>query len=243
MDIIFLTILGLIFGSFLNVLIYRLPLNISIIKPLISTCPVCNHQIKWYENIPVISYLLLKGKCSNCNNNISIIYPLVEIITAITTVLIYYKNLYIIDFTFIISIFYILIVLSFIDLKYKEVPGYLLIIILIPVIFVGNIIDMLIFTGGAYLLNILITFYIQNIKAKLTNNKDLKTQIAMGEADIPIIGVMGGLLGLKLGFVAMVIAAISALLFAIYNLFIKQEIETPFIPFLTLGLFITYISF
>jgi leader peptidase (prepilin peptidase)/N-methyltransferase len=54
---------------------------------------------------------------------------------------------------------------------------------------------------------------------------------------------MGGLLGLKLGFVAMVIAAISALLFAIYNLFIKQEIETPFIPFLTLGLFITYISF
>jgi len=235
-------LVGLVFGSFLNVLIHRLPLAISLVNPVGSACPYCDHRIKWYENIPVFSYLFLKRKCSNCFESISIIYPIVEIITAIVTLTIYLNFLWNWELIAIIALFYTLIVLSFIDLKYRAVPDYLLIIAVILAIIVGDIISVLIFTGGLVLLELIITFYIQNIKAKITGNKELETQRALGEGDMPIAGVIGGLLGIQLGVSAVFLAALLALLPAIYNLFSKKEIETAFIPFLSLGLFITLFS-
>ncbi|MDB4026150.1 prepilin peptidase [Candidatus Thioglobus sp.] len=244
MMIIYLIILliGLVFGSFLNVLIHRLPLSISLVNPVGSACPHCNNGIKWYENIPVFSYLALKGRCSNCSESISIIYPIVEIITALVTLTIYLNFMLNWELIAIIALFYTLIVLSFIDLKYRAVPDYLLIIAVILAIVVGDIISVLIFTGGLLLLELIITFYIQNIKAKITGNKELETQRALGEGDMPIAGVIGGLLGIQLGVSAIFLAALLALLPAIYNLFSKKEIETAFIPFLSLGLFITLFS-
>ena len=242
--IIYLIILliGLVFGSFLNVLIHRLPLSISLVNPVGSACPHCNNGIKWYENIPVFSYLALKGRCSNCSESISIIYPIVEIITALVTLTIYLNFLLNWELIAIIALFYTLIVLSFIDLKYRAVPDYLLIIAVILAVVVGDIISVLMFTGGLFLLELIITFYIQNIKAKITGNKELETQRALGEGDMPIAGVIGGLLGIQLGVSAIFLAALLALLPAIYNLFSKKEIETAFIPFLSLGLFITLFS-
>ena len=235
-------LIGLVFGSFLNVLIHRLPLSISLVKPIGSACPNCSYGIKWYENIPVVSYLFLKGKCSNCSESISIVYPFVELITAVVTLVIYTNFLLNWDFLAIIALFYTLIVLSFIDLKYREVPDYLLIIVVALTLIVGDLINLLIFTGGLFLLELAITFYIQNIKAKITKNKELETQRALGEGDMPIAGVIGGLLGVQLGISAIFLAALLALLPAIYNLFSKKEIETAFIPFLSLGLFISLIS-
>ena len=235
-------IIGLIFGSFLNVLIYRLPLEISLFKPLGSTCTHCNYRIKWYENIPVFSYLFLKGKCSNCSKPISIVYPLVELITALVTLLLYMNYWLNWELIVTIALFYTLIVLSLIDLKYKAVPDYLLIIAVILTIIIGDLKNLLIFAGGFALLELVITFYIQKVKAKITKNKDLETQSALGEGDIPIAGVIGGLLGVHLGISAIFLATLLALLPAIYNLILKKEIETPFIPFLSLGLFITLIS-
>ena len=235
-------LIGLVFGSFLNVLIHRLPLSISLVNPVGSACPHCNNGIKWYENIPVFSYLALKGRCSNCSESISIIYPIVEIITALVTLTIYLNFLLNWELIAIIALFYTLIVLSFIDLKYRAVPDYLLIIAVILAIVVGDIISVLIFTGGLLLLELIITFYIQNIKAKITGNKELETQRALGEGDMPIAGVIGGLLGIQLGVSAIFLAALLALLPAIYNLLSKKEIETAFIPFLSLGLFITLFS-
>ena len=235
-------LIGLVFGSFLNVLIHRLPLSISLFKPLGSACPHCSYGIKWYENIPVLSYLFLKGKCSNCSASISKIYPLVEIITAIVTLVIYLNFIPNWEMLAIVALFYTLIVLSFIDLKYREVPDYLLIIVVVLTIVVGDLINLLIFTGGLLLLELTITFYIQNIKAKITKNKELETQRALGEGDMPIAGVIGGLLGIQLGISAIFLAALLALLPAIYNLFSKKEIETAFIPFLSLGLFISLFS-
>jgi len=107
---------------------------------------------------------------------------------------------------------------------------------------VGDLIYVLLFTGGFFILELTLTFYIQNIKSRLTKNKELETQRALGEGDMPIAGVIGGLLGLHLGVSAIFLAAILALVPAIYNLFSKKEIETAFIPFLSLGLFITLIS-
>ena len=223
-------------------LIHRLPSGISLFKPLGSTCIHCKHSIKWHENIPVFSYLFLKGKCSNCSKPISIVYPLVELTTALVTLLLYMNYSPNWELIVTIALFYTLIVLSFIDLKYKAVPDYLLIIAVILAVIVGDLIDILIFAGGFVLLELVITFYIQNIKAKITKNKDLETQSALGEGDIPIAGVIGGLLGLHLGISAIFLAAMLGLLMSIYNLLSKKEIETPFIPFLSLGLFITFIT-
>ena len=235
-------IIGLIFGSFLNVLIHRLPLGISLFKPLGSSCTHCNYRIKWYENLPIVSYLFLKGKCSNCSNPISIAYPLVELTTALVTLLLYMNYWLNWELIVTIALFYTLIVLSLIDLKYKAVPDYLLIVTVILAILVGDLMYILIFAGGFALLELAITFYIQNVKAKITKNKELETQSALGEGDIPIAGVIGGLLGLHLGISAIFLATLIGLLLSIYNLLYKKEIETPFIPFLSLGLFITFIS-
>jgi leader peptidase (prepilin peptidase)/N-methyltransferase len=235
-------IAGLIFGSFLNVLIHRLPLGISLFKPVGSECPHCQHAIKWYENIPVASYLFLKGKCSNCDGHISIVYPIVELTTGVVTVLLYSHQWFNLELLMTIALFYTLIVLSFIDFKYKAVPDYLLIIVVLLTLILGDWKDALIFMGGFVLLELILTFYIQTIKAKITKNKDLENQRALGEGDIPIAGVIGGLLGIQLGVSAIFLAAILALFPAIYGLVRKQEIETPFIPFLSLGLFITFIT-
>ena len=234
--------IGLIFGSFLNVLTYRIPLGISLFNPIGSECPHCQHKIKWYENIPVFSYLFLRGKCSNCSERISIIYPVVELTTGVVTVLLYNHQWLDLDLILTIVLFYTLIVLSFIDFKFKAVPDYLLIVVVILTLMVGDWKNALIFMGGFVLLELILTFYIQTIKAKITKNKELENQRALGEGDIPIAGAIGGLLGIHLGISAIFLGAILALIPAVYGLVVKKEIETPFIPFLSLGLFITLIT-
>jgi leader peptidase (prepilin peptidase)/N-methyltransferase len=83
--------IGLLIGSFLNVCIYRIPKGENIAFPA-SHCPNCNHKIKWYENIPVLSYvLLLRGRCSQCKTHISIQYPIVEAITGILFYIFYMR--------------------------------------------------------------------------------------------------------------------------------------------------------
>jgi len=241
-------IIGLIFGSFLNMLIYRLPLGISLFNPKRSICPGCNYQIKFYENIPLLSYLFLKGKCSSCKNRISIIYPIVEFLTAIITVILFLKFGFSAELLMVTLLFYSLIILSFIDFKFKAVPDYLLIISLLITIFyilnykIENIITLFIFAGGIVILELFVTFYIQNIKSKILKDDSLKTQRAIGEGDIPIIAIIGGMLGSELGMLAIFLSAIFAIIPSIINNFIKNDIETPFIPFLTMGLFVVYIN-
>jgi leader peptidase (prepilin peptidase) / N-methyltransferase len=81
MAYVFIALFGLAFGSFLNVCIARLPLGLSVVRPR-SECPRCHHAIRWYDNIPLLSYLLLRGRCRDCGEPISLIYPVVEIGTA-----------------------------------------------------------------------------------------------------------------------------------------------------------------
>lgn len=80
---VFSALFGLVLGSFLNVVIYRLPRHESLVKPG-SHCPRCGTAIHWYQNIPVVSWLVLRGRCRSCNEPISIRYPLVEALTGIT---------------------------------------------------------------------------------------------------------------------------------------------------------------
>jgi len=144
-------------------------------------------------------------------------------------------------------VFYLLIVLSFIDFKYKAVPDYLLVFIFISALFAVNndfvsaFTNGLIFAGAFIMLDFLLTFYIQNIKYKLTKNEDLKHQKALGEGDIPIVFVIGMILGIKAGFTAIFLGALSAIIPSLYNILFKKEIETPFIPYLSFGFFIEFI--
>src|SRR5665647_1805552 len=86
----FVFVFGLIVGSFLNVCICRLPKNESIVSPP-SHCPGCSYLIRWYDNIPLLSYLLLRGKCRGCGAHISLQYPLVELLNAVLTLLLFLR--------------------------------------------------------------------------------------------------------------------------------------------------------
>lgn len=242
----FLFILGAAFGSFLNVVIIRTNSNKSIIKPCSQTL-CCKKNIKFYHNIPILSYILLRGKCAYCKESFSINYFFVELIAAICTVLIVYKNGFTYESLFLIGLFYNLIVLSFIDFKFKAVPDYFLLsaLVLAFIASYDNIIESFtnafLFAGAISLLSFVLTFYIQNIKVRFTKNDDLKTQEALGEGDIPIIAIIGIILGVKAGLVAIFLASILAILPSIYSNIKKNDLQTPFIPFLSLGMFLEFI--
>jgi leader peptidase (prepilin peptidase) / N-methyltransferase len=242
---LFSFIFGACIGSFLNVLILRLPLNESLITAR-SHCPKCNHLIYWHHNIPLVSYLFLRGKCFYCKAKISFLYFFVELISGILTLALFMKLGISEEFLFMSLLSYILITLCFIDLKYKAVPDYLLLIVFVLSFFTTNfsIIEAFknafLFAGALVLLNFLITFYIQNIKSKILKDESLKTQEALGEGDIPIIAMIGIILGINSGLIAIFLAAFFAIIPAIYSHFVKKDIQTPFIPYLVLGFFSEY---
>ncbi len=117
-------IFGSIFGSFINVLIYRLPLEMDFVFKG-SFCPKCGVPIKWYHNIPIFSYIFLKGRCYYCKQPISIQYPIVEFISGIIFGLLYLKFGITWDF-FVLCMFYIISVpVIVIDFKYQIIPNEL----------------------------------------------------------------------------------------------------------------------
>jgi len=124
-------VVGAVFGSFGNVLIYRLPKGMSIVSPP-SHCPVCGNPVAWYDNIPILSYLILGGKCRHCKTPISLRYPVVELQGAVlsTTAFVYAAEgpwpllsvetgiVWLLYFAF----FFSLLIITFVDLEYLEVP-------------------------------------------------------------------------------------------------------------------------
>ena len=119
--------LGLVVGSFLNVCIHRIPEGISIVWPA-SKCAYCSKRIVWYDNIPVLSYLFLRGKCRHCQRKISAQYPIVEFLTGIVFLLLFRSVLIVSGGSICAYIFYIifccfLIVGSFVDLRLHIIPN------------------------------------------------------------------------------------------------------------------------
>ena len=228
---LFLFILGSAIGSFLNVVIYRVPLGKSIINPP-SSCPKCGARIKPWHNIPIFGWIILGGKCANCKQPISIRYPIIEFLTGILAVVIFYKLqkldiFYAIDF----SVFATLLALSMIDFDYKAVPDSLNLLALTLSFFsspqiITNITNALIMMG---LLSI-IRFYVSFIIKKE----------ALGEGDIIVAGTMGALLGVKLSLIAVFIASSIAIGPSIYNRIKNNDTQLPFIPFLALATFIVW---
>ncbi|MDD5406875.1 MAG: prepilin peptidase [Sulfurovaceae bacterium] len=219
-------ILGIIIGSFLNVVIYRIPLDKNIAFPA-SHCPACQTPLKWWQNIPIISWIFLKGKCYFCNAPISKRYPIVELITGILFLIIYFKVGLVWYLPFIFASFASLLALSIIDIDHMAVPDSVnfaaLFFALITPDFIHSIFFAFMAAVGLYL-------------ARLLASKLAKKE-AMGEADIIVAGTMGALLGFPLFFIAIFLSAILAFIPS----FIYREKGVPFVPFLSLGTLIIYI--
>ena len=236
-EIILLAFIGLSVGSFLNVVIIRVPKGEGISLPA-SHCVTCKHPLRWYHNIPLFSWLLLGGKCAFCKKKISIQYPIVEILTA----LIFVSTLIKVDTIFSAlaysTLFSMLLALSVIDLKYKAVPdsislpAFLLSIFIIDFgaisilgDFLSSLNASLVLAGGFALLRMIMSWIIK--------------KEAMGEADIIIVGIIGATVGIELGLTAIYISALIAIL--AFMIVSKKGYELPFIPFLTLGLYLTWL--
>jgi len=221
---------GLLFGSFLNVLILRIPKDKSIVFPG-SHCPKCNTKLKWWHNIPVVSWLILKGQCYFCQEKISPQYPAIEILSTIIFTLAYRKvgN---IPYSIVTGlVFALLLGLSVIDLRYKAVPDSLNLSALTLAIFASpffltNIVNALLFAGAFSLLRFYVSYFVK--------------KEALGEADIMIAATIGAMVGLKLGAVAIFLSAVIAL--PVFIIIREKDFEVPFIPFLALALFVVYMG-
>ncbi len=118
---VFVTLIGLVVGSFLNVCIYRLPHGLSVVHPG-SRCPSCKTPIRWYRNIPVLSWLVLRGRCSACRAGISVRYPIVETLTAALTLWIWLRYGLSAEFAVAVPFAWAMIVLFFTDLDTQLLP-------------------------------------------------------------------------------------------------------------------------
>ncbi|AEA33580.1 prepilin peptidase [Hippea maritima] len=183
-------IFGLIIGSFLNVCIYRIPLGKSIVWPA-SFCPNCKQKIRWHDNIPVVSFILLKGRCRYCKSKISPIYPVVELLTGLLTLFVFMRFGLSLDGVFYLVFVYSLIVASFVDLKHYIIPDR----ISLGLIAVGLVFGYIRgdFLGSLYgFLAGFFGLYIMAIIGSWVFKKE-----AMGGGDIKLLGGIGAFLGIK----------------------------------------------
>ncbi len=230
---------GLIIGSFLNVCIYRIPIGKSIVYPP-SSCPNCNTRIKWYDNIPVLSYIALGGRCRNCKSKISFIYPAVELLTGILSLLIFLKYGLSIQTGAFLVFSYALIVGSFIDIKYYIIPDRISIgLIVVGIAFsyflpIGIKNSLLGAVGGFLLL------YFVAILGQIVFKKE-----AMGGGDIKLLSGIGAFIGIKGILFTLFFASFLGSIVGVFLILIgKKEITSklPFGPYLSLSA-ICYIFF
>jgi leader peptidase (prepilin peptidase)/N-methyltransferase len=240
-ELIFVFIIGAAIGSFMNVLILRTPRDENVSFPA-SHCMSCNTPLRAWHNIPIFSWLFLRGKCAFCGEKISIQYPLIEALSGLIFLFSAMKLGISVQGFGVALTFNLLLALSVIDYRYKMVPDSInlsaLTIAMISATSLGqlgyNVSNALLFAGGFTLLR----FYLSYL---------LKKE-AMGEADIMIAATMGALLGVKLGLVAIFAGAVLALPALLLTQGESEDSkQLPFIPFLAMGcwivlMFDTYVS-
>ncbi|HOK23238.1 MAG TPA: prepilin peptidase [Candidatus Hydrothermia bacterium] len=231
---IFFFILGTVVGSFLNVIIYRIPKGMSIVKPG-SHCPNCGTPIRFYDNIPIISYIILKGKCRTCGSRISPVYPIVEGLTGLVFLSIFIKFHWsipiVIKYLILSSL---LIAISLIDFQEKVIPD----ILTIPWIGVGLLATLLI--KDLPILQVLLSTVISGFFLwilRVIFSKLILKREALGEGDIFLIMLIGSFAGLWGVYLSLLLGSIIAL---VAHLIFPDKLkgEIPFGPFLSMGAFI-----
>lgn len=233
-------ILGLIVGSFANVCIYRLPRQINIVYPA-SACVSCGKPIRFYDNIPFVSYLILRGRCRHCNEPISLRYPLVELLNTALYLLAYLRFGFDYSLLAIMPFLTALLVITFIDLEFQIIPDS----ITLPGILIGMIFAVFLFpdpfeelqkTG---LTNSLIGLFVGGglffLIAVLSRG-------GMGGGDIKMMAMIGALMGWKAVLLTTMIGSLAGSVVGIGLMIIKgkdRKTKIPFGPFLALGAVMT----
>jgi len=229
--LVWIGLFGLIIGSFLNVLIHRLPRQVPFLKGR-SVCPHCNAQLKWYHNIPVLSFALLGGRCAFCRGRISYRYPAVEIINALFYVYFYWQFGFSLNFGIFAFLASVLLVIFFIDLDFQMIPDIItlpgialgLAVSLLPggIDPVGALIGLLVGGGALYLIAMLGDW--------------LFKKESMGGGDVKMAAMLGAFLGWQkiiLIFISSaVIGLIVSLVIMIFSAQVRETRVVPFGPFL-----------
>jgi leader peptidase (prepilin peptidase) / N-methyltransferase len=224
---------GAIVGSFLNVCIIRLPKGESIIIPG-SHCPQCNHPIKFYDNFPLISYLLLGGKCRYCKRSISAQYPLVEGTTAISSLLLFLKYGLSLSYFFYFSFVAALIIITLIDLYHQIIPdvisipgigvGLLGALIIPHITFFNSLLGILLGGGSLFVVATLYQWFFK--------------REGMGGGDVKLLAMIGAFLGWDAVILTILLSSLIGSITGIIIMVLKGKdfkYAIPFGPFLSLG--------
>ena len=239
--ILLLIIIGASFGSFLNVVILRVPKKMSLIKPS-SRCTSCDQAIKPYDKIPILSYFLLSGKCRHCENSFSIQYPLVECLTAIITVTLYIIYGLAEKYLMYLILSYILIAITFIDIEHFIIPnGFILFGLAIlaiglfmnwlPIDWIESVSGAFVFGGFLFAIGLIGQFILK------------KESIGFGDVKLGL--VLGGFLGVEYSVLALYLSfAISAIIVFLMlgSKMISKSQKIPFGPYLAGGSLLTLIT-
>lgn len=229
----YIFIIGTLVGSFINVCIYRIPKDISIVYPR-SFCSKCKKRLQWWQIIPLLSFIFLKGKCYYCNQKISWEYPIVEIISAIMAILLFYRFNDPTTYLFYLALSFALLTISMIDVKYYRIPNKILLFLLIAGLTINllyNIIawDMAflgMFGSGAFLFLL-----------RFVGNRMLKKE-TLGMGDVKLGTVVGFYLGFTDFLTALLTGSLLAIIISVLLThspakMIKARI--PLAPYLTIG--------
>ena len=246
-------IVGLAIGSFLNVCIYRIPKKKSLILPG-SFCTDCRAPIKWYDNVPVLSYILLRGCCRACKAKISLRYPLIELLTGYVFTLLFifvlYRHESLYTFLCYVVLCCFLIVATFVDLElfiipnevtFTGIPLALVLSVLFPELHNAQHTLRDFSLVGVYRLDAFIAsllgvlaggglIFLCGIFGKLLLRKE-----AMGFGDVKLMGMVGGVVGWKLSVAIFFVAPFFGLLMAIPVLIFKKNRMIPYGPFLSMS--------
>jgi len=231
---VFFTVFGAVVGSFLNVVIYRVPAGFRVGLPTRSACQKCKTQLTWFENIPVLSFALLRGKCRTCGTKIHARYPLVELITALMFLAIY-KYFGLTFAAFYYALFAsLLISITFIDLDHRIIPDALS----LPGTAMGVIGSSFVFNfglapsligavaGGGFF------WILSALYHKVTGREGL------GFGDVKLLTMIGAFLGPKGAFGTVIMSSLVGSIAGITVMIVQKKnmkMAIPYGPFLAIG--------
>ena len=230
--LVYAGVIGACIGSFLNVVIYRLPLGQSLVSPP-SRCPRCGSRLNWYDNVPIVGWLLLRGRCRNCQQPISVQYPLVELVTALLFVLIVWLTPPGPLMASRLLLVCILIVLFGIDFEHQILPNS----ITLPGIVAGLILSTIappglgdallgVLLGAGVLYGIAAAYYLW------------RREEGLGMGDVKMLAMIGAFLGWKAVLVTLVLSSFSGALLGMVLIAAQRggmKLALPFGTFLSLG--------
>lgn len=231
-------IIGAVMGSFFHVVATRLSCDESIVFPG-SHCPKCNHYLKWYENIPIISYLILRGKCKNCHSKIPLSYLVVEIVTGLLYAACYHSFHF--SFQFIVALVFVSALVTVIvsDIEYMIILDEVLIFstLLLALLYVfGSGLE-----SAAYHIYSGVGAFLAMYVIKWIGDKAFGRE-SLGGGDIKLMFLFGMVLGLPMAIVTIFLATFIAFPIALLILFSDKENIIPFGPFLSMAAILVMVS-